>query len=41
MKENYVIRYESWEAYNAESEEEAIKMFRKDGHENDEIIKIE
>jgi hypothetical protein len=38
---NFVIKYESWEAYNAESEEEAIEMFIKDGHDRDEIIEVE
>lgn len=35
---NFVIHYRSWEAYNAKSREEAIEMFRKDGHKDDEII---
>jgi len=38
---NFVIRYETREAYNAESEEEAIEMFRKDGHKYDQIIEVE
>ncbi len=38
---NYVICYKSWEAYNAHSKEEAIEMFRKDGHPNDEILEVE
>jgi hypothetical protein len=37
---NWVIRYESWEAYNAETEEEAIKMFKRDGHSEDDIIEV-
>lgn len=38
---NWVIRYESWKAYNAETEKEAIELFKKDGHKQDEIISIE
>ena len=38
---NYVIRFESWEAYNAYSEKEAIEMFRKDGHKEDIVIQVE
>jgi len=38
---NFVIKYESWEAYNAETEEEAIEMFKRDGHKEDEIIEVE
>lgn len=41
MIRNFVIKYESWEAYDAESKEEAIKMFKADGHEDDEIIEVE
>jgi len=41
MIKNWVIKYESWDAYNAETKEEAVEMFKKDGHENDEIIDIE
>lgn len=38
---NFVIKYESWEAYNAETEEEAKEMFVRDGHDYDEIIEVE
>lgn len=38
---NWVIRYESWEGYNAESKEEAIKKFLEDGHTMDELVSIE
>ena len=38
---NFVIKYEGWEAYNTETKEEAIEMFRKDGHKEDEIIEVE
>jgi|688.fasta_scaffold1408445_2 hypothetical protein len=38
---NWVITYESWDAYNAETEEEAISMFRKDHSATDEIVRIE
>jgi hypothetical protein len=37
---NFVIRYESWEAYNTETKEQAIEMF-KNGHNEDEIIEVE
>ena len=37
---NFVIRYSSWEAYNAYTEEEAIQMFKMDGHKNDEIDEV-
>lgn len=37
----FIIRYESWEAYNAETKEKAIEMFKRDGHAEDEIINIE
>ena len=37
---NYVIRYETWVSYNATSEENAIKMFIQDGHDEDEIIEV-
>ena len=37
---NYVIRYKSWEAYNATSEKEAIEMFRRD-YPNEEILEVE
>jgi len=38
---SYVIKYESWEAYNATSKEEAIALFKADGHKDDEIIEVE
>ena len=38
---NFVIKYESWEAYNAETKEEAIAQFVRDGHKDDEIIEVE
>jgi hypothetical protein len=39
--QNYVIKYESWEAYNAETEAEAIEQFKRDGHKEEEIISIQ
>jgi hypothetical protein len=38
---NWVIKYESWESYNAETKEEAIEMFKRDGHTESEIIEVE
>lgn len=38
---NIVVTYESWEAYNCKSEEEAERLFREDGHDGDNIISIE
>ena len=40
MKKCFIIEYQEWEAYNAETEEEAINMFIKDGHKDDDIISI-
>jgi hypothetical protein len=37
---NYVIVYQSWEAYNAETVDDAIKQFRADRHKDDEIIEV-
>ena len=41
MLQNYVIRFEDWDAYNAESKDEAIKKFRADHGTDAEIINIE
>lgn len=41
MIRNWVVKYESWDAYNAETEEEAIAMFKKDHPDTDEIIEVE
>ena len=38
---NYVVKYESWEAYNCCCKECARKRALKDGIEEDEIISIE
>ena len=39
MLSNYVIEYEDWDSYNAESEEEAKEMFKRE-HPDAEIIRI-
>ena len=39
MLKNYVIEYQDWDAYNAESEEEAIKKFKNE-HPEAEIINV-
>jgi len=38
---NYVVRYESWEAYNCCSEECARRCANADGILDDEIIEVE
>ena len=37
---NWVVKYESWDSYNCETEKEAIAMFKKDHPDSDEIIDI-
>jgi hypothetical protein len=38
----FAIRYEGVDFYNAETKEEAIKMFEKDGsHDGEELIEVE
>ena len=39
MEQNYVIEYQEWDSYNANSKEEAIEMFRKD-HPNVTILDV-
>ena len=41
MERNYVIRFEDWDAYNANSKDDAIKKFRADHGDDAEIINIE
>ena len=38
---NYVVKYESWEAYNCCSEKCARKCANSDGITDDEIIEVE
>ena len=38
---NFVIKYEDWESYNAKTKEEAILAFKKDNHQNSEILSVE
>jgi hypothetical protein len=38
---NWFIKYTTWKAYNAYTQEEAIEMFKSDGHKEDEIDEIE
>jgi hypothetical protein len=41
MLRNWVIEYNNWETYNAETEAEAIEMFKRDGHKEESIISIQ
>lgn len=36
---NFVIEYQDWDSYNAESEEEAKEMFKKE-YPNAEILEV-
>ena len=36
----YIIKYESYDFYNAESKEDAIKMFKEEHSNDDEIIEV-
>jgi hypothetical protein len=38
---NFVIKYRSWEAYNAYTKEEAVELFKRDGHEEEEIEMVD
>lgn len=38
---NWVIRYESWESYNAETYEEAVKMFKEQFGDSAQILELE
>ena len=40
MTQNFVVRFETWEAYNCETKEEAVQKATKEYGENIDIISV-